>query len=70
MQINELKAEIVRNGMTLGEVADKIGMQRTTLWRRFKNPDEFTMAEVKRIKTVLNLDGDKVLTIFFDHGVS
>lgn len=70
MQMNELKAEIVRNGMTLGEVADKIGMQRTTLWRRFKNPDEFTMSEVKRIVAVLNLTGNKVLTIFFGPEVS
>lgn len=70
MQINELKAEVVRNGLTMGEVADLIGMQRTTLWRRFNDPAGFTVGEIRKLKETLNLSGQRILDIFFYHEVS
>jgi len=70
MKINELKAEIVRNGMTIEEFADKSGVTRTTLWRRFGNPSEFTLAEIKSAAKTLSLSGDKVQNIFFEDMVS
>lgn len=65
MKINELKAEIVRNGMTTEVFADKAGIGRTTLWRRFESPESFTLGEINKIAKVLNLDGKKIETIFF-----
>lgn len=70
MKINELKAEIVRNGLTIEEFADKAGITRTTLWRRFGDADEFTLAEIKSAAKVLNLNGERVLDIFFADKVS
>lgn len=70
MRINELKAEIVRNELTLEELSELSNMARTTLWRRFNNPDEFTLAEINNISEVLNLNGKKVVEIFFGKEVS
>ncbi len=67
MQINELKAEVVRKGLTLGELADLVGMQRTTLWRRLNDPASFTVGEVKKLKETLELNGQRILDIFFTH---
>jgi|LSQX01.2.fsa_nt_gb DNA-binding phage protein len=70
MQINEFKAEVVRKGMTLDDIATKTGMNRTTLWRRLNNPDGFTLKEIKHLKYALDLNGQRVLEIFFDPEVS
>lgn len=70
MKLNELKAEIVRNGMNTEEFADKIKMEKTTLWRRFNNPDNFTLDEITRIAEVLNIKGNRIIEIFFADEVS
>lgn len=70
MNVNELKAEIVRNGLTIEEFADSIGIGRTTLWRKFKNPDIFTLGEIDRMSSELNIDGVRLMEIFFTDKVS
>lgn len=70
MKVNELKAEIVRNGMTMESFADTAGIGRTTLWRRLGNPDEFTLAEIISTAKTLGLSGEKVQDIFFTDKVS
>lgn len=70
MQVNELKAEIVRNNMTTEELSDEIGIDRSTLYRRFHNPDSFTLEEIINIKKVLKLDNKRTAEIFFNKKVS
>ncbi|MDD2235472.1 MAG: helix-turn-helix transcriptional regulator [Desulfitobacteriaceae bacterium] len=70
MKINELKAEIVRNGLTIEEFSDAAGINRTTLWRRLSKPNEFTLSEIKSMSRTLNLNSDKVMDIFFADKVS
>lgn len=70
MQVNELKAEAVRNGMTMEALASKSHMTRTTLWRRLSNPDEFTRMEIRAIAQALNLSSERVMDIFFADKVS
>ena len=65
MKPNELKAEIVRNGLAIETFADEVGIGRTTLWRRFKNPDEFTLGEILKMADVLNLPKNRITEIFF-----
>lgn len=65
MKPNELKAEIVRNGLVIETFADKVGIGRTTLWRRLKNPDEFTLGEILKMADVLNLPKNRITEIFF-----
>lgn len=70
MKINELKAEIVRNGLDIESFADSIGVGRTTMWRRFGNPDTFTLGEITSMAKVLNLSGTRIIEIFFDEKVA
>jgi len=70
MKLNELKAEIVRNGMTIEEFADKVGIERTTLWRRFNNSGNFTLTEITKIADVLNLTKQRIIEIFFSEEVA
>lgn len=70
MKVNELKAEIVRNGMTLEKFADKVGLARTTLWRRLSNPNELTLIEIRAMAEVLQLSKEKIVDIFFTEKVS
>lgn len=65
MKLNELKAEIVRNGMTIEEFADNVGIERTTLWRRFNNADTFSLGEIRTMANVLKIKGTRILEIFF-----
>ena len=70
MELNELKAEIVRNGMTIEEFSDKTKITRTTMWRRFNNVEEFTLAEINNIANALNLNRTRIMEIFFSIKVS
>lgn len=70
MKVSELKAEIARKGMTIEEFADAAQVNRTTLWRRFSNPDEFTVSEIRAAAKALGLSGDRVMGIFFSDKVS
>lgn len=70
MKLNELKAEIVRNGMTIEEFADRAGIERTTLWRRFNNTNCFTLEEITNIAKLLNVSGERIIEIFFANEVA
>lgn len=70
MKLNELKAEIVRNGLTIEQLADEMGIGRTTLWRKFSNPNNFTLKEITDIGEILNVNGERILEIFFTKKVS
>ena len=64
--INELKAECVRNGLTLEKLAAKIGVNPATLYRKLNGETEFRRNELQIIKLVLKLNDKKFLCIFFE----
>ena len=66
MDINKLRAEVVRKGLTLEQFAEAIDMTRPTLSNRFVRPDSFTLLEIKNIIEFLELDKEKVFDIFFN----
>jgi len=69
MRVNELKAEAVRKGLTIDEVAEKAGIKKTTMWRRIQDSGNFTIKEIESIANTLDLSGIKILEIFFDEKV-
>lgn len=70
MNVNELKAEIVRRGMSIEGFADAIGVSRTTIWRKINNPNTFTLEDITKIGQVLEIEGKRILEIFFTDKVS
>ena len=70
MKLNELKAEIARKEMTIDVLADKAKIKRGTMYRRFSNTGGLTLSEIKSISDVLEINGDRIMEIFFDEKVS
>lgn len=67
ININKLKKEIALNNLSIEELSEKIGIDKSTFYRRLEsNGKKFTIEEVIKIANVLNLDRKKVDSIFFD----
>ena len=61
---NEFKAEVVRKGLTLAEVARELGFDPASLSRKINGNSGFYRGEIERIINLLNLSGEDVLQIF------
>lgn len=64
--IPELKAECVRRGITLEELASKIGINNATLYRKMSGKSEFSRNELQIIRDTLYLNDKQFLHIFFE----
>lgn len=66
VNINKLRGAIVERGMNIEALADKIGMDRSTLYRRISDKkDAFTIREADAIARELNLSCAEATAIFF-----
>lgn len=63
-QKNEFRAEVVRNGMSLEDVAKAIGINYVSLHRKMNGTSDFYRGEIEKIVRLLNLSGEDVLRIF------
>ncbi len=64
-QRNEFEAEVKRNGLTLKAVAQSIGIDTATLYRKMKGDGDFYRNEIEKLIHLLNLSGEAVVRIFF-----
>ena len=64
-QKNEFKAEVIRRGMTLDNVADALGINPASLHRKMNGASDFYRGEIEKIIKILHLSGEEVLRIFF-----
>ena len=64
MKLNKLKAKIVELGMNVETLADKIGMERSTLYRKLNNFEKITIGEAVRMKDALNMTDAEATDIF------
>ena len=60
-----LKARMVEKSVTQNEMADKLGINSATLYRKINGESEFTRSEMQIIKAVLALDTSGMDAIFF-----
>ena len=65
--IPELKAECIRNNITLEELAARIGINSATLHRKMTGRSEFLRRELQAIKDILHLNDERFLFIFFSY---
>lgn len=71
VNINKLKAKIVENGFNVEYVADKVGMDKATFYRKMANNGEtFLVKEVDAMARVLKMTGDDINAIFFAQTVA
>lgn len=69
MNINKLKGKIVEKGLNVTKVAEKIGVNRSTFYRKM-NDSSFTVKEVNKIVNELDLSAKEALEIFFTDSVA
>ena len=71
VNVNKLKGKIVENGMTVTTLAEKIGMDRATLYRKLSNNGETMLVkDANAIVFALNLTAEEALAIFFSQFVA
>lgn len=61
-----LKSKMALNDVTMARLAVEIGVNPSTLNRKFKGISEFNRNEILIIKNFLNLTADEVNAIFFN----
>jgi len=71
VDVLKLKAKIVEKGFTVSSLAYAIGIDQSTLYRRFADQGKsFTIGEIGQIVTVLELTEQEVREIFFVQNVA
>ena len=71
VNVNKLKGKIVEKELTIGKVANKMGIDRATLYRRLKEKGTtFTIGEALAICKILDLTPQEATAIFFSHHVA
>ena len=71
VNINKLKGKTVENELTIAELAEKIGLDRSTLYRKLNSEGEtFTIKEANLICNVLQLSKQEAMEIFFSQTVA
>ena len=67
VNIEKLKREIDKKNSSIEEISEQIGIDKSTFYRRLESKGrKFTIEEVIKISSILNLDRKKVDEIFFD----
>lgn len=71
VNINKLKGKIVEKGMNISEMAEVIGIDKSTLYRKLRsNGEEISIKEANSIIKTLGLNFDEVNSIFFSQFVA
>lgn len=66
MNAAKLKGKIVENGTNVEKLAEYLGIDRATLYRKLGNFEKFTIGEANKVKTALGLTDEEATAIFFD----
>lgn len=64
MQLNKLKAKMVEKGINADQLADCIGVDRSSMYRKMNNFEKITIGEAKTIKAALEMSDDEAIAIF------
>lgn len=70
MDKTELRVEMVKKHESTETLANKIGMNVTTLYNKINGKTEFTLSELTKIQAVLDIDDDRFRQIFFSGNLS
>ena len=70
VDVSKLKGKIVERNTTQEELANKIGIDKSTFYRKMKQNGNFSIKEVNLIVSTLNLSKDEAMSIFFSNTVA
>lgn len=64
MDLNKLKGKIVERGWNVETLAEHIGVERSSMYRKLNNFEKITIGEAKKIRLALNLSNEEASSIF------
>jgi plasmid maintenance system antidote protein VapI len=64
MNVNKLKGMLVTKGMNVETLAEMIGTERSSLYRKLNNSEKITIGEAARMKDALNMSDEEAYDIF------
>lgn len=67
MNIKKLKAKIVEKDMNVEKLADSVGIDRSSMYRKLNNFDRITIGEAKKIKAALEMSDEEATLIFLQN---
>lgn len=71
INMKKLKGKMVEKDMTIEALAEKLGMSRSTLYRKLSNNgDTLFVKEANTIVDELNLTSEEAMSIFFSQFVA
>lgn len=70
MNVGKLKGKMVELGINVETLAEMIGVDRSSLYRKLNNSGKVTIGEAKRIKEALALTDAEAISIFFASNVA
>jgi hypothetical protein len=62
---NLFKFHVNKSNVTMESIANKIGINAATLYRKINGESDFTRGEIQIIRMLLNLTADEADRIFF-----
>jgi transcriptional regulator with XRE-family HTH domain len=62
---SKIKALLVEKNMSQEELAEKVKIEKTTLNRKLNEKSDFSISEVDRLCSVLEIPDDKIRYYFF-----
>lgn len=65
MSKTELEVAMIRKGVSVAILADAIGLDRSTLYRKMAN-GKFERSEIMKIRDMLELSDADIIRIFFE----
>ena len=71
VNVNKLRGRIVEKGLTIEQVAKKLGVNASTVYRKLANNGEgLTVGDANRLCKILELTGAEATAIFFSQVVA
>lgn len=70
MNTNLLKSQIALCGKTIKDIAKKLKISKSAMYRKMYGKSEFTRAEISVLIDYLEINVDKAMKIFFEEKVS
>ena len=64
MDLNKLKGKIVEKGWNVEKLAEYIGVDRSSMYRKLNNFEKITIGEAKKITIALELSNEDASSIF------
>lgn len=64
INVNEFKAEIIRNGFTNATFAEAMELSPSGLWRKMRGENDFTLGDMRKAKQILHLSDEVFKSIF------